>query len=257
MRVVLEIAQRKAVMADQPQEVENTPSPTPGENEQPGTPGQDLPAETGSQPDNLTQEPEESSAAQKRIQRLAADKRRLATEAAHWKSIASRLAQVDDAATRTANQVSPAYPENEVEQAFSTLKGRGMVTRDELQDLVTRIEWDRQHDKNEAEVNRTGSNMPKYDRQEVESYARERGIPDPMAAYRDMYFDEIVDSARRGKPRAASVATARPSRPDDVSREPMTLDIFRDNLRKGGREYYEQLAKDPEKFDELLQQLGK
>jgi len=244
-------------MANEPTEVVSTPSETPSGNEQPVF-GEGTQALGPSQPQGDLPSTEESSAAQRRIQRLASDKKRLSVELDHWKSIASRMAQVDEAATRTQNSygTSPAYPEDDVDKAFSTLKGRGMVTKDELNELVLRIEWDRQHDKNETEVNRTGSNMPRYDRQEVEAYARERGISDPMAAYRDMYFDEIVDSAKRGKTRG-SVSTAKPSRPDDVNREPVTLENFRENLRKGGREYYEQLAKDPEKFDELLQQLAK
>ena len=204
--------------------------------------------------------PEESEAVQRRIRNQSAKIRRMAEERDYWRNVAAQQARTDAAAVAQPTQQrmgnTPGYSQDEVDRAFDTLKDKGMVTREELNEILLRTQWDRQHDKNQATVKSQG--LPEYDRDEVEEYARENGLSDPMAAYRDMYFDEILDAARRGKPATSQkVTTARPSKPATSTREPMTIESFREKLASDdGKEYYEELVSDPKKFDALLQELS-
>jgi hypothetical protein len=205
--------------------------------------------------------PEESEAVQRRLRRQSEKIKKMAEERDYWRGVAARRAQSD------ANQVAqprqqpmtntPGYSQDEVDRAFDTLKDRGMVTREELNEIMLRVQWDRQHDNNADLVKSQG--LPEYDRDEVEEYARERGISDPMAAYRDMYFDEILDAARKtkGGSRTQQVTTERPSKPSTSAREPLSLDSFREKLAGDeGRKYYDELISDPKKFDALLAELS-
>ena len=205
--------------------------------------------------------PEESEAVQRRIRKQSEKIKRMAEERDYWRGVAARQAKLDASAVAqpsNTNQMTntPGYSQDEVDRAFDTLKDKGMVTREELNEIMLRTQWDRQHDKNQAVVKQQG--LPEYDRDEVEEYAREHGLSDPMAAYRDMYFDEILDAARRGKPATSQrVTSAKPSKPTNTSREPMTIDSFREKLASDdGKKYYEELVSDPKKFDALLQELS-
>jgi hypothetical protein len=240
-------------MADMPKvEETTTPAPSAETENQETTPGEDIAVE-GSQPQSPQEESPAESGYDKRLRRQSEKIKRMGEELDHWKNIASRFAQTDARAVQTP---SPQYPRAEVDQAISTLKQAGMVTKDELNDVLTRLHWDQLHTRNESQVN-SNSNLPKYNRDEVEEYARDKGISDPMAAYRDMYFDEIVDSMKRNAPRSKSMTTERPSKPNNVSREPLTLDSFREKLQgPDGAKFYEELAKDPAKFDHILKQLA-
>lgn len=205
-----------------------------------------------------------------RIRKLSADKKRLAQEVEYYKRIALSKAQEDEARTRNiapnpAPQPAPigGYPQDEVQRAVQTLKSQGFVTEEVLQRFAenltsqfnTRAEWDRQHSKNEADINRSKGNLPHYDRDEVEQYAREHGLASPLAAYRDMYFDEIVDSYKRTSPKSSGVTSNRPSKPDNTSKEPLNLESFREKFLTD-RKFQDELRNNPGKFDEIMKELA-
>lgn len=260
-------------MADKPNADERTASNSPLETEVPGEVDTGESENQESQPDTGVETEADGGAAQRRIQKLAREKKLLSQkiadaekEKAYWRDVASRYAATDANFAQgkpQPTQQPPAtpYPDDEVEKAVRTLKERGMVTKDELENILEarmlRVEWDRVHDRLEDKYNRRNANMPHYDRNEVEEYARSRGISDPEIAYRDLYFDEIMDMARKGQsPGKPSITTQKPSKPTTEAREPMTLESFRAKLRSPeGRAYYEKLAKNPEQLNELLNQL--
>lgn len=201
-----------------------------------------------------------SEKAEARYKHLAEMKNKYKEDAEHWKNIAARLAQVDEQATRTnPSSQSNNFPNEEVERAYSVLRERGVATQEDLERLQLRLKWDRLHSANEERYNQEGSRYPKYVPEEIEEYARQKGISDPTAAYRDMYFDEILDAARSsGKSRPASTQNGvKPTRPTNNSKEPLTLEDFRAKLAgPGGQEYYDKLAKNPAKFNALVQELS-
>jgi hypothetical protein len=232
--------------------------------------GNNIPEESSSeQPGQSGAGDDESvgKGAESRIRKLSADKRRALQEAEYWKAVAQKQAQQD---AQFANQRMPQHPSSqpvpsqdqysndEVDRAFRTLKDRGMVTKEELESYLLRVEWDRQHDRNESEVARMGKDMPAYDRQEVEEHARRKGISDPMAAYRDLYWDEILDQRNRSSsPSSKKIPTSKPSKPSgDTGKQPLDLEEFRRKLTgPKGREFYEELRKNPEQFDEVLKSM--
>lgn len=57
--------------------------------------------------------------------------------------------------------------------------------------IEDRLYFDGLHARLEDEIN-AQKGMPKYDRKEVEDHMREKQIFDPKAAYRDLYYDEIM-----------------------------------------------------------------
>jgi hypothetical protein len=217
--------------------------------------------------ENSTTQPDQNdsvgSAAQSRIRKLSATVKQAAQEASYWRDVARRYAEADrnaiasgtTAPANRAPQNAPGYQTEEVQRAFSTLKAEGMATQDDLKEALLRVQWDRQHDRNENDINKRGSNMPHYDREEVEQYARSRSIPDPMVAYRELYFDEIVDAARRGdvKPQGSRITTQKPTKAPDVSREPMSVESFRSKLAgPEGKAFYDKLMQNPAEFDRLM-----
>lgn len=247
-------------MADKPNVDEQTTSTSPVEN--------NAPVDTnapngvgGSQPQGDGSEATDGGEVpNNRIRKLSADKKSLIEERNYWRDVATRYA-TSDASAVTSTQIpqNASYPNEEVERAFRTLKDRGMVTKEELENSLLRVQWDREHDRNEVEINKRGTGLPAYDRYEVEEYARKKGINDPMAAYRDLYFDEILDATRRGSitPRN-QVPSQKPTKPTAPTQEPIDVEALRAKLNgPDGRAYYEELAKDPRKFDEVLQALSK
>ena len=205
------------------------------------------------------QEPGGQGGAEARIKKLAADKKKLAQEAEHWKNIAARFAQMDDQATRQPpaqpNQNQNQYGGDEVERAYRTLAQRGMATTEDLERMAVRLKWDRVHDQNENRYNRQGSKYPEYVREDVEEYARNHNIGDPTAAYQNMYFDEILDAVKsetRGRPANTS---EHPTKPSNTQKEPLTLEAFREKLSTD-RGFYDELSKDPAKFDALMSELA-
>lgn len=180
----------------------------------------------------------------------------LISERNEWREKAATQAETD---LNKANTIPAATPPtgDEVGQAINTLKERGMVTQDVLDSalgqLSQRMELNRKHDSLENQYS-DSNNLPKYDRLEVEDHMKRKGLADPEAAFRDMYFDEFIDSSRRGP--KSKVVTEKPTASSTSSREPMTVDSLRKKLRgEDGAKYYEKLAKDPAKFDSLLKAL--
>jgi hypothetical protein len=209
--------------------------------------------------------------AEKRIAQLSRLKNRYKSEADHWKNIAAKFATIDNQTTAAnVNQIAanpatnPSYPNEEVERAFNVLRQRGVATVNDLEQFKNQVElrskWDKAHLQNEQRYNAPGSKFPHYDPEEIEQYAKEKGIADPNAAYRDMYFDDIVDAMKsetRGRPSKA-VTTEKPTRSTEAGKEPLTLENFRAKLAgPDGQSFYEELSKSPAKFDALMAELAK
>lgn len=166
----------------------------------------------------------------------------------------TRQAQVDYATVPTP---SPSYDESdEVLKAARLLKEKAnFVSRDEVtqevNQILSRIETDRIHQTLEREYDGSDGS-PKYDRLEVEDYARRKNIWDLRAAFRDMYFDEFQDAGRSRKNRRVITEKPRASTPQ----EPITLESIQSQLRGSKRmEFYEKMAKNPAEMDRLLQEL--
>lgn len=183
--------------------------------------------------------------------------RELIHERDEWKSKAARKAQEDlDYLNKSTPTPTPS-DDDEVGRAIRQLNQRGIPTRDEMKaeltNIVTRLETDRNHDRLETKFDgRNG--LPKYDRVVVEDYARKKGIYNLESAFRDMYFDEFVDYAKKQKPSPSTIPGERPSA--SQPKETTTLESLRQQLRgPNARKVYEKLAKDPAKLDALLRQL--
>lgn len=211
-------------------------------------------------------DPGRQGGAEARIRQLSKMKNQYQSEAEHWKNIAARFAQLDEQDTRGHQQQPPAqgnqnqnqYGSDEVERAYRVLHDRGMATTEDLERLAVRMKWDRMHDQNERRYNKRGNRYPEYNREEVEEYARTHNIGDPNAAYRDMYFDEILDAVKsdnRGRPSGSGSKTEKPSRPSNSQKEPLTLDGFKEKLREDPG-FYDKLAEDPARFDAMLSDLS-
>lgn len=148
----------------------------------------------------------------------------------------------------------PTYPtqasDDEVMQAANILKSKAnFVTRDDLDALAWTLDKEKKHERLSGKY--SGSDgLPKYDRQEVEDYMNRKKIWDPEVAFRDMYFDEFVDS---GKTHKKQVYTEKPTATAGRD-EPLTLESFRAKL-KADPTYYDKLMKNPDKLDALMKQL--
>lgn len=167
----------------------------------------------------------------------------------------TRQAQVDYAAV--APSPTPSYDENdEVLKAARLLKERAnFVSRDEVtkevNSILSRIETDRIHNQLEKEYDGSDGS-PRYERSEVEDYARRKNIWDLRAAFRDMYFDEFQDAGRTKQKKRVITEKPRASTPQ----EPVTLSSIRSQLKgPEAREFYEKMAANPAEMDRLLQEL--
>ena len=146
---------------------------------------------------------------------------------------------------------------DEVERAYKTLQDKGMATRDDLYALVGQIRTERDHERL-AEKYDGSDGLPRYDRMEVEDYMNRSNMRgNPEAAFRDMYFDEFVDSGKKQMKRKPAYTTEKPTASSQTARnEPMTLESFRQELQSpAGREKYAKLMQNPQKFDALIAQL--
>lgn len=166
----------------------------------------------------------------------------------------TRQAQMDTTSVPTYD--TRPQEEDEVQKAARLLREKAdMVTRQdvaaEISNVLSRIETDRLHTSLEKEFD--GSNgTPKYDRIEVEDYARKNNIWNLRAAYRDMYFDELQDAGRTQQKKRVITEKPRASTPQ----EPLTIDSIRQQLRgPKAHEFYDKMAKNPAEMDKLLQQL--
>lgn len=92
--------------------------------------------------------------------------------------------------------------------------------------------------------------LPAYDRSEIEDHMRKKGIYDPEAAYRDLYFDEIVEARSSKQPKKEPYSERTRSR--IPSGTPWTPETLAERLRKSdGRQFY---LKNADKINALYKQ---
>jgi len=146
----------------------------------------------------------------------------------------------------------PQTDDYEIQQAIDKLRKKGVATVDDIYSVVGQMRQENIHDRLASQY--TGSkDLPKYDRTEVEDYAKRKGFGNNYeAAFRDMYWDEFVDNARRERKHKSPV-TQKPT--TSVKDKPMTLEDLRKQLAT--TEGYEKWSKDPKKLDKLIAELTK
>lgn len=150
--------------------------------------------------------------------------------------------------------------ENDVKQAIELLRKEGMVTKDDLNSSLTKVEdrmfLNREHQRLEDKY--SGSEgLPKYVSEEVEDYARQHYYGGNLeAAYKEMYWDEIVDAeTKKRSPKKTRTYTEKPSASLKIGEKPLTAETLRQRLRESdGAEWQQKnLHKIPA---ELLAQLS-
>lgn len=108
---------------------------------------------------------------------------------------------------------------------------------EKLKVIEDRLYFDRLHEKLEGEVS-SKKGMPKYDRDEVEGYMREKQIYDPRAAYRDLYHDEILANEASKISKTKTVQTESTKSRIGTS-EPWTKESLAERLRQpDGTEFF-------------------
>ncbi len=231
-----------------PQESVETPKTSPVEKQ---TPDESKSVSGESQPAEGSEEEADNvhSGAQARIRKLIQER-----DDAYNKL--AKQAQVDygSVAQPTYQAPAPANPTADVDQAYDTLRQRGMATTQEVNAMMAQIMRNQSHTQLESEHNGSDG-LPKYDRTEVEDHMKRENIGNPRAAFRDMYYDEHMDAQRVTKKR--KTYSEKPSAPASNREQPETAESFRTKLSgPKGREYYEKLRKNPEAMDALVKQLS-
>ncbi len=143
---------------------------------------------------------------------------------------------------------------DEVQEAVKKLREFGVVTKDDLQAITDRMYLEREHDRLESRYNGSDG-RPKYVREEVEDYARTHYFGGNLeAAYKDMYWDELVDAEVRTKGSSKTTYTEKPTTSVKVGEKPLTKQSLRERLREpDGAEWW---AKNREKIEPLLDKLA-
>lgn len=147
-----------------------------------------------------------------------------------------------------------ATSETEVKEAITKLREFGVVTTDDLNALQDRMFLDREHENLEKKYDGS-DNRPKYVREEVEQYARESHIGNLGAAYKDMYWDELLDAElkKRG-PKKSKTYTEKPTSSVKIGEKPLTVESLRERLRQpDGGEWW---IKNRAKIEPLLPKLS-
>lgn len=183
------------------------------------------------------------SKAQSRIRKLIQEK----------KELEAKLARQAEADNQAVSSPQPPAPSNEVVEAARRLRTEGnMASQDDLNQLLARIELNRQHDSLSNKYSGDGS-LPKYDKSEVEDHMRRKNIGDPEAAFQNLYWDELQDASRKSRSKGKSLS----EKPTAAKREePISAHSLQKKLAgPDGRAYYEKLRQNPEKFDALLKDL--
>ena len=159
--------------------------------------------------------------------------------------------------------------EAEVDRAIDTLKQKkAFATYDEVQDyvqeqvnLATRnLKLQDEHSRLKRKYDRLAKKdkrYPIYDPDMIEDYGRRNNIFNPEAAFRDMYWDEILDIERGGGQKRQPVSD-KPGASNSGSREqPLTVESLREKLSgPKGREWYDKQMRDnPEEFQQQIAQL--
>lgn len=135
----------------------------------------------------------------------------------------------------------------EVQRAVDHLKGIGkFVTEDELKKTIQTIE-DRNNLNAEhirlVQEHDGSDGRPKYDKQKVEEYMRERAVYDPKVAYEALHRDELVEweirkaeEQRKKKP----YVEKRGGSTSENDENAITLEKIQDSMKTpSGREWYE------------------
>ena len=147
--------------------------------------------------------------------------------------------QVEDLRRRPASESALNTDE---EAAIKMLRELGVVTRNEavtkedLQAIQDRMTLDREHDRLEEKY-KGDNGRPAYIKEEIEEYARKKGIYNLEAAYRDMFFDELIDFGKEDKTKKATYSERPKSAPKE---QPLSAESITERLKRpDGREWWE------------------
>lgn len=160
----------------------------------------------------------------------------------------------------------PVQPSNgdltpEEQAAVNRLKQIGtFATKEEIEQRVQEITERIQAERDREILDRTHSSLedkfsgedglPAYDRSEIEDHMRKSGIYNPEAAYRDLYFDEIIEAKSKKTTKKEPYSERTKSR--IPSSQPWTPETLAERLRKpDGRAFYK---KNRDKINELYSQ---
>ncbi len=160
--------------------------------------------------------------------------------------------------SRTKSQPVTTHTETtdvDVQEAVRKLKEYGIVTKDDLTAIQDRLYLEREHDRLERKYSGEAG-KPKYNREEVEDYARSHYFGGNLeSAYKDMYWDELVDAEVKNRAPKHDTYTERPTASVKVGEKPLTVDSLRERLRQpDGAEWW---AKNREKIEPLLEKLSR
>lgn len=148
----------------------------------------------------------------------------------------------------------------EFQQAVKNLEKVGkFVTEEKLQQLLQpkldRLTLDRAHDKLEDKY-QGSTTLPKYIREEVEDYAKKKGIWDLDVAFKDMYHDEFLDYeiAQRSGEVKKTPYTEKPKTSSATKEEPMNLDYIKKKLAGPKAEAMSFYEKYKDTIEEVIKQ---
>lgn len=158
----------------------------------------------------------------------------------------SKLSPQEEAAIRRLKEVGAFATPDDVRAEIERLRAEEQKRQD-------RMMLDQMHDSLEKEFSSDGD-LPAYDRAEVEEHMRAKGIYDPKAAYRDLYWDEITKT----KAQKLSGKDKQPVTQKTKSRistgQPWTPEALQERLQQpDGRQFY---LKNKEKITRLMGQWG-
>lgn len=103
--------------------------------------------------------------------------------------------------------------------------------------IEDRIYFDNLHTKLEDEI-KSKKGYPSYDRSEIESYMKAKQIFDPKAAYRDLYYDEIV-ATEATKNKSNKNVTTEKTASRIGSQSPWTKQAVQDRLNQpDGKQWF-------------------
>jgi len=152
------------------------------------------------------------------------------------------LTPEEQAAVNRLKQIGAFASKEDVEAEIRKITERIQAERD-------REVLDRLHSSLESKFSGEDG-LPAYDRSEIEDHMRKKGIYDPEAAYRDLYFEEIVEAKSSKQPKKEPYSEKTRSR--IPSGTPWTPETLAERLRKpDGRQFY---LKNADKINALYKQ---
>ena len=145
----------------------------------------------------------------------------------------------------------------EFQQAVDRLKTVGkFVTEDKLQQIQDRNVLDRAHDRLEMQYQGKGT-LPKYIREEVEDYARKRGLYDMDVAFQTLYHDEFLDheiAQRSNQGERKTPYTEKPKTSSATKEQPMTKEYIQRKLAGPKAEAYAFYDKHKETIEQVIKE---